>query len=134
MTEFRVWIKPNNNGCDGEMVYEDSKSDYFMISNGKGFSVVVDHEEYLKPDDFIIMNHWGVFDKKSEKLFEGDKILLFDTIHATCFCFSGCFGYVIKGFLDNPKVNFHTFLDNPNFNSRDGIILEVEKIGNIYQS
>lgn len=65
---FRAWIKN-----DKIMVYADNKvHDYCMVCNGNGFGVVYQDTEWLKDDEFEIMQFVGIQDKNKKDIYESD--------------------------------------------------------------
>jgi len=72
--KFRAWIKPDymGSGDGGEMIAQDSKCDFSMVSNGTGFGVVYDYETWIKDSEYEIMQFTGLLDNNKKEIFEDD--------------------------------------------------------------
>lgn len=117
LIKFRAWIYSQM-----IMISQEDFHDYTMICNGNGFGVVNrDTNEFLKDDDFSVMQYTGLKDKNGKEIYEGDVVT-----------FKRFYGERKLPIEFDPLRGFRPYMEG--YGGFEWNPIEVEVIGNIYEN
>lgn len=134
--KFRAWVKTDDM-FNGVMVYQNDDTDFCMICNGDGFSIVYQDEEWIKDSAFQIMQYTGKYDSKRTNEFpKGQEVYESDIIECEYYNGEIWRGTVKWGF---GEPSFFVLRDNDSckcysVNFSGSAVKRWEVIGNIHQN